>query len=293
MNANEVIYGRYGGRDAKGAEDRLSLPGLRYAMKQALDRHRMEADTKAPSREPPFRPEDFPAAKRHRGGCIHCHEVNEFRRQSLQASGKWNRDEVWAYPLPENVGLTLEVDQGDRIKAVTPGSTADKAGVKAGDVLKRLNDRPVASLADAQYALHKAPKTGRIGLEWLHDGETKKAELELADGWRKTNLTWRPSMLDILPGLPMNGDDLTADEKKALGLGEKRVAFRLANIVHSTLRAAGVQPRDIVIGIDGKPMEGEMGDFLAYVRRNYLVGDKVTLNLVRDGKMVNMPFTLK
>ena len=32
--------------------------------------------------------------------------------------------------------------------------------------------------------------------------------------------------------------------------------------------------------------------FLKYVQRNYLIGDKVTVNLLRDGKRMNLPMTL-
>ena len=120
-----------------------------------------------------------------------------------------------------------------------------------------------------------------------------QAELSLAPGWRKTNLTWRPSLLDILPSLPLFGDDLTAQEKKALGLPEKRLAFRQDKPVHSSLKAAGVQPDDIVIGLNQQPLEMTLEEFLAYVRRNYLVGDAVTLNVVRNGKRLDLPMTLR
>ena len=40
LNADETVYGRYGGRDATGAEARLSLKGLRYAMDRALEAHK-------------------------------------------------------------------------------------------------------------------------------------------------------------------------------------------------------------------------------------------------------------
>jgi membrane-associated protease RseP (regulator of RpoE activity) len=292
LNADEAVYGRYGGRDASDPDARISLKGLRYAMERALEAHRSP-----PRPEPragrPVRAEDYPAAKRLRGGCIHCHNINEFRRADLQARGLWDRDEVWAYPLPENVGLTLDVDAGDRVKAVLPGSPAAEAGLRPGDRLRALAGRPVASFADASYALHKAPAAGPVPVAWIRDGREHAAELRVAPGWRKTNVTWRPSLLDILPALPFSGDDLTADEKKALGLPPGRAAFRQDKFVHSTLKAAGVRQGDVVIGFDGQAVDGEMADLLGHVRRNYLVGDKVTVNLLRDGKPVDVELVLK
>jgi hypothetical protein len=291
LNADETIYGRYGGRDASDPEARISLKGLRHAMGRALETH------KAPPAPPPLagktqRPEDYAAATRHRG-CIHCHNVNEFRRADLKAEGKWDRTSVWVYPLPENVGVTLDVDDGDLVKSVAPNTAADKIGLKPGDRLAKLNGYRVASFADAQYALHKAPAAGTIPVSWTRRGRELSGTLEVADGWRKTNLTWRPSMLDILPSAPFSGGELTEAEKKSLGLDAKRAAIRQDPEVHAALKAAGVKGGDVLIGYDGKVIEGDVGRLFGYVRRNYLVGDEITINLIRDGKRVDLKFLLK
>jgi hypothetical protein len=294
LSADEKVYGRYGGRDAASAEGRLSLAGLRYAMRAGLDAHRRDSGERPPPRAgKPVLAEDY-AAKLHKGrGCIHCHQVKEFRRELLRAEGRWNRDDVWVYPLPENIGLTLEVDRGDRVRAVKRGSPAARAGVLPGDTLRSINGMPVASFADAQYALHRTPARGHAPISWEHDGQTRTAGLDLAEGWRRTNLTWRPSMLDLLPSLSLSGDDLTAVEKQALGLSAKRLAFRQDKIVHSSMRAVGVRAGDIILGIDNRPLEMTADEFLAHVRKNYLVGDRVTLNVLRDGKRLDLPLKLR
>lgn len=291
LNAEETIYGRYGGRDAADAEARLSLKGLRFAMEQALERHQDPPKPQILTGQP-LRAEDFQAARKHRG-CIHCHNVNEFRRADLQAEGKWDRHSVWVYPLPENIGITLDVDQGRLIKTVSRASPADKVGLKPGDHLIQLNGYPVASFADAQYALHKAPAQGSIPIEWQRNGQKHTATLVVAEGWRKTNLTWRPSMLDLLPSVPFSGVELTAAEKKALGLAPQRAALRQDPDVHPKLKAAGVRGGDILIGYDGVAIEGSVHQLYAYVRRNYLVGDEVTINLLRDGQRLDIKLLLK
>jgi serine protease Do len=291
LNADETIYGRYGGRDASGADARLSLKGLRYALDRALEVHKNPPEAR-PLTGPPVRAETYAAAKKHRG-CIHCHNVNEFRRADQKAEGTWDRASVWVYPLPENVGVSLDVDVGDRVRAVATGSAAERAGLKAGDRLTRLNGTPIASFADATYALHKAPVKGEVPVAWTRDGREQSATLKVADGWRKTNVTWRPSMLDMLPSVPFSGDDLSTAEKKMLGLEEKRAAFRQDAPVHSTLRAAGVEAGDMVIGFDGVAVDGGFGALLGHVRRNYLVGDTITVNVLRGGRRVDLKLTLK
>ncbi len=290
LNADETIYGRYGGRDATGAEARLSLKGLRYAMDQALEAHKSPPPAANPLAAK--RAEQYDAAKSHKG-CIHCHNVNEFRRADAQAARTWDRDSLWVYPLPENVGVSLEVDVGNRVKAVAKDSPADKAGLKVGDHVTRIGEVSVASFADATFGLHKSPAAGDIPVKWTRDGKEQAAKLAVEKGWRKTNLTWRPSLLDILPSVPFNGDELTADERKALGLNAKRAAFRQDETVHKQLKEAGVQPRDVVIGFDGTAIDGKMTDLLGHVRRNYLVGDTITVNVLRDGKPVGVKLKLK
>jgi serine protease Do len=291
LNADETIYGRYGGRDATDAEARISTKGLRFAMDRALETHKSPPKPQ-PLPGDPVRAEDFAAAKSHRG-CIHCHNINEFRRADAKAAGTWDRESIWIYPLPENIGITLDVDVGNRVKAVAKDSTAERAGLKPGDALAKLNGYPVASFGDASYALHKAPAKGEIAVTWARDGKEQTGTLAVVAGWRKTNLTWRPSLLDILPSVPFSGDELTATEKKALGLAERRAAIRQYDEVHATLKAAGVKGGDVVIGFDGNAIEGGIGDLLGYVRRNYLVGDEVTANLVREGKRLDLKMKLK
>jgi hypothetical protein len=292
LNADETVYGRYGGRDAASAEGRVSLKGLRHAMGRALEMHKSPPPAVKPLAAKPVLAEKYDAAKAHKG-CIHCHNVNEFRRADEKKAGTWTRDSLWVYPLPENVGLTLDVDAGDRVTAVAKGSAAAAAGLKPGDTVTRVGDTPVSSIADASYALHKAPAAGDIPVRWTRDGKEQSAKLAVAAGWKKTNLTWRPSLLDLLPSLAFNGDDLTAAEKKAFGLDPKRAAFRQDKTVHRTLRDAGIQPLDVVIGFDGKVVEGDIGDLLGSVRRNHLVGDVVTVNVIRDGKPTDVKLTLK
>jgi hypothetical protein len=293
MNASGKIYGRFGGRDAKGADTRNTLAGLHYAMAAALAEHRKDPAARPASPRPrPIFVEKLPAAKNYRG-CIHCHQAKEILRQEQVNAGTWQRDRIYAYPLPENVGITLDIDRGNLVREVKSESAAAKAGIKPGDVLKTLNKYPVHSFADAQYGLHKAPRAGRIAVAWERDGKDWNRTLSLANGWRRTNITWRPSLLDLLPSLTVYGSDLTAREKKSLGLDEKRLAFRQEEPVHSAAKAMGVQTDDIIIGIDNRVMEMSMAQFLGHVRQNFLIGETLTLNILRAGKRLDLKVKLK
>jgi S1-C subfamily serine protease len=118
------------------------------------------------------------------------------------------------------------------------------------------------------------------------------AKLELDEGWKQTDITWRASQQHRIPSLSVNGKDLTADEKKALGLKIGQLAFRQQKEVSSHAAKAGFKPGDVIVGVDDLEPEMSMSDFLSLVRRKYLVGDQVNVQILRDGKRLKVPMKL-
>ena len=55
----------------------------------------------------------------------------------------------------------------------------------------------------------------------------------------------------------------------------------------------GVQVNDVIVGVDNKMLEMSMDQFLGYVRQNYLVGESMTFNILRNGKRVDLNVKLK
>jgi S1-C subfamily serine protease len=99
-------------------------------------------------------------------------------------------------------------------------------------------------------------------------------------------------MQRLVPAARLYGIDLTPDEKKALGLSAEQLAFRQKDAVPAQARDAGVRPGDIILGVDDKPFDNmDVIDFLRYIRSHYLIGDHVTINLLRDDKRLNLPMT--
>lgn len=291
-SADEQIYGRYGGRDAKSAERRQSLAGLRYAMQAALNAHRRApADEGVASTRQPIFVRKYAAARNYTG-CIHCHQAKEILYEDLRAKGEWSRDLLFRYPLPDNLGLVLEVDRGNVVKHVVVDSPAAKAGLLRGDVVQEINRHTVYSLADAQYALDRAPQEGRLPVSWLRDGESMATEIVLPKNWRRSDISWRPSMYNMIGAARVYGTELTADEKRSLGLDPEKLAFRQKNRVAKQAHAAGIKPGDIILGFNNERLKLDAYEFLRYVRATFVVGDEVTVNLIRDGKRMDLPMTL-
>ena len=71
-------------------------------------------------------------------------------------------------PMPPSADFGVR-SIGTRINRVTPGSNADRMGLKAGDVLLRLNDHSAAAAADVNDALSDTPPGSKITLLVVRD----------------------------------------------------------------------------------------------------------------------------
>jgi serine protease Do len=286
LDADGHVLGRFGGRDADTPGKYHSLRGLRYSLEQAWQRFQRSAASKLPRPGlPAKRSEDYAAARRLSStACIHCHNVNEFRREEKQNAGTWSQDEVWVYPEPAALGLAMAVDQGNRVRAVQPKSAAAKTGLRADDVLRFVHGLPTASVADVQYALHHAPASGAIPIVWQRGGQQMRGDVTLAAGWRKSDISWRWSLKTLAPSPQLHGEDLTLQEKTALGLTPRQLAFRQGSFVPTPARQAGIRINDIILGVDDKRLEMTARQFETYMRLNYKVGDVARYNILRGGE---------
>jgi len=298
MNDRGYVYGRYGSRDEGSAESGLSLSGLKYAMQQSLNAHQKNPKVepvliKKKSKSFATKPEGYPAAKRlKKDACIHCHQVNNFRIEVLFKENQWRKDCMWVYPPAKNVGLEMEIDQGDKIQSVAPNGPAQQAGLRAGDVLSTVNSVPIASGADLQYALEKVSQQENVPLVWLRQGRQHRGQLTLKKGWRRSDVSWRASMWAMPPVTGVYGRDLTEKQKKELNIPAENLAFYMGKFVPRQPRQAGIRANDVILGVDDKPLKMTMLQFNVYIRENFDVGDRVVFNVLRGGKRINLPMKL-
>ncbi len=99
-------------------------------------------------------------------------------------------------------------------------------------------------------------------------------------------------MRRMIPRFSLPGKDLTSGEKSALGLGSDALAYRLADTVSQRLKDLGFEPKDLVLGIEGKILKLSASEFVGFVEREYLVGDTVRVLVNRNGRSVVVPMAL-
>jgi hypothetical protein len=316
MDADLTIYGRFGTRSDRPEEQDISLQGLRKAMAEALRLHRDGAAAKpslAGKQVKPSRyrtPRDYPSlsgqykAELDYAGsvarsCIHCHQVRDAERQVYRSAGERLPDDVlYPYPDPEVIGLKLDPEEMAKVERVAPGSSADRDGFRPGDEIVTLDGQPLLSIADVQWVLHNAPATAKRPARVRRDGTILDLTMTLEDGWRRGNISWRPTTWG-LRGIALGGmklDDLGDEDRRRMTLAAGRMALKIDHLgehgEHGIAYRAGLRKGDLIVAVDGRDRRMSESQLLDYALRQKRRGDRVTLTVLRDGDRKTLSYTL-
>jgi hypothetical protein len=306
MNADGTIYGRYGIRASEDATDHISLAGLKNAMARALALHKGYPKNRAlfvgkGGAPPRFKSaKELPSLKRildnsdkAREGCVHCHMLNDGAREVLKAEGKFNqKTDIWVYPMPENIGLKMNVDNDPVVAEVLPKSFASKAGLKAGDVLDTLNGQVVVSQADIAWVLNRLPTPGTLKVVYTRGNKRRETTVKVSGDWRKTDISWRASMWGLRPDLGFWSPELTADERRELGLAPDVLGMKVRWIPREETKRAGLRVNDVIVAFDGDTRHTSFNKLSARARLNYTPGTVVPVVIIRDGKRMTLQLPL-
>jgi hypothetical protein len=305
LNADGTIYGRYGTRNASGpgSDSILSAAAFTKAAERALDFHTgLKADHsrkrgKTPQYATPTEIPgltDRPTSANVRQECIHCHMVKEFTLRAKWEAGKLTKEDLYVYPMPRNIGLTMEIDNDLMVKAVEPGSSADKGGIQVGDELAWLEGDMLTSTADIQWVLNSAPNEGRLPGAVRRNGKLVSVLLPLGGDWKKSDIGWRASSwYGLRQGVKF--EPLPAEEKKKRGIGEDELALVVKGLFGKggpKVQAAGIRQNDVIVAVDGKTGAMTESEFLVDLRLNHGPKDSVKFTILRGDQRQDLTVPL-
>jgi len=307
LNADGTIYGRYGSRNASGplSDGLLSVTAFRKAAERALALHAdfpankpqlaaktgPKAEYKTPTEIPGLT--DRPVEATERKQCIHCHMVKEYSLRAKWEAGTLTLEDLYVFPQPTNVGLTMDVDDGLLVKAVASHSPAADAGLTAGDELMSLGGQPLISLADIQWALNVAPSPGKLAVTVRRGGHRIDTSIPLRGEWKKSDIAWRASSwYGLRQGLKVEA--LAESEKASRGLAADSLALMVKNLFGKSATAlptAGVKQGDVIIAVDGRTQAMTDSDFLVWLRLAHGPKDTVRFTVLRGNEKheLNVP----
>ena len=129
----------------------------------------------------------------------------------LRASGHVTRGRIGVQIGPiskqvaESVGLGKPV--GALVESVQAGLPAEKAGIEAGDIITKVQDKTVERFSDLPRLVGMVKPGDKVKLEVFHDGKSKEITADVVDFGPETP----PALADAAP-------DAVANTKATLGL---------------------------------------------------------------------------
>ena len=304
LSSDGEYYGVFGGKDHVSDTTRISEAALVQTMKRILAHHydprrkqwgidlpvgyasrnkSIPEDLRGYSLLKKIRPELNQPFQQH-GACIHCHQVGDMLNLEAIDSGTFNIDQFTGqWPLPENVGILLERDDGLLVKNITPESPATLAGIRTGDRLLMANDMRLFSQADLRGVLHRLPHgEGSIRFAWLRNTQLMFGMITVQPDWRKTENYWRKTVYDGVYGpdmgfFPLKGPKAGKDQ----GLSIK--PWMGNNPADRPVYKTGLRPQMEIVAINGMDRDMEARELIAWFRLNHRSGEEVIYK-VRGGK---------
>jgi len=301
LNADGVVYARYGTQSSEGSDAYNSIEGLINTMRRVLEIHEQyprnaqqlrgkrgpEKDVTNALELPGLRNPSKYAQQTTRQNCIHCHNIHDAEHQEALNAGRYTPDLLLKYPLPDNIGLKMDRKSGVKIAEVIAESPAAVAGLQVGEDVVRMEGQPITSIADMQWVLHHRP-LGDAEVE-IETSRTGKHLLKLKSGWKKYDFSWRGSMWNAPPRFEAWAPVLDKDAKQKLGLSENETALEVRWINRGgkggeRAYADGLREKDVIVALDGQSFQGDTRQFNMHIKLNYQVGDDLRLTILRQGE---------
>jgi serine protease Do len=309
LNAADMsIYGRYGTRysSGPGSDANLSAAAFRKTAERVLELHKaypsIKSSLSGKKGKPAVwkRPELTPGlTERHtvpvtRQSCIHCHMVREFAVRAKWQQGKLTEKDLFVYPAPIRVGLTLDNDDGLIVKNVQEGSPAAEAGMKVGDMLTTAAGQPLVSTADLVWVLHTSPDETSLPLSLRRGAEPVEVKLALSGDWKRSDIAWRGSSWFALRQ-GFKTVPLPPAEKEKLGLSADALALKVEGMFGkgaAPLQKAGLVKGDVIVSIDGRTEVMNESEFLVLLRTKYGPNDAIKLSVLRNNQRKDLTVPL-
>jgi serine protease Do len=294
MNADQQIYERYGGRDARGPLTYLNLNSLELALAKGLELHKSYTQGELKKKEPPapFFPRQIPPLVERtfaRNQCVECHLIGDFQLLYKEQTGHLNKlTDMFRWPDIRNVGIDLDIPKGLVVKEAR--ASAQTAGMKAGDRISAVSGTPVWTFGDLQYYYDKVPRNAKqVQMSVDRGGQTVDLAIALPNLWWLTDLRFR--QLSVDPRAEFECRALTPAEKSKYELKPEGFAGEVTHIggFAEMLKVHELKTGDVVYAVDGVDRDEVANTPDLFIKLYKTAGDTVTLDIIRDGKRMKMP----
>ncbi len=229
--------------------------------------------------------------------------ANEVARLSMQVSGPWMQQFQTHFQGRAHAIIGVELDtgsglEGARVDHVSPGSPADEAGIRPGDLIVSVNGTEGKGEEAERMvrAIREASPGTKLNIRVLHNGKPKDLVVvaraaEENQFFVRTN----PGDLMMSSGAPV----FSFNELGIPSLSNLQLATLTPGLGHYFGTEKGVlvvraptksdfklQDGDVILSIDGR--EPTSGAHATRILSSYQGGEKIKLHIMRDRKPLDL-----
>lgn len=139
--------------------------------------------------------------------------------------------------------LKIDAQQGAFVSEVLPDSAAEKAGLRAGDVITAINGQKLSSFSELRAKIATTGAGQKVKLTYLRDGKSNTTSVILQQD-EQANTTIN-NLLPALEGIELSNYNVKGKKGVEISkIKEKSLAQRL-----------GLKEGDVIIGVNRTPIE--------------------------------------
>ena len=217
---------------------------------------------------------------------------------SLMKGGRVKRGYlgVGIQPMTDDIAqsLNLPKDRGEIVARVEPGQPAERAGIRQGDVIVRVNGRDVSPDNTLSYIVANSPIGTRVPVELVRNGQRltvtavvgerpPEEQLAAAEDGDEQAAPGSNAPASTRSSIGLSLATVTPDIARQLNLPATTRGVAIANVDPSSDAAQkGLQPRDVILAIAQRPVT-TVAEAVAAIDAARRSGLKSVLLLVQRG----------